>query len=466
MQIPIYEGCYVDGAADIRSSYPINLQPVHKKTGYSDGYLRTVDGVTRFGATPGRDRGGINWNGVLYRACSNKLCSIDANGNATELGDIGDNGKDVNFTFSFDRLALSSGGVLWYYQPSTGLTSVTDPDVGTVNTVLFMDGYFVVTDGTTIAVTELNNPYSVNPLKYGSAEESPDPINQLLRISGQLVAVGTLTCEFFQDIGGSLFPFQRLPNALIERGSVGANAVCLYNQTFAFVGNGVNEAPAVYLAGPGTTGKVSTREIDILLAAMSEAERTTLKIEAIVEKNQQKLLIHGPIETFVYDVSATAEFGQSIWFRLRSGNQGELPYRARNFIRAYDAWICGDIEANQTGRADGSLTSQFDVAVPFQFDTTFGFNDANGALFHSVELTHKPGAPGADAVYFHSYSDDGQTFSMPRRSQVVSPGQTLRRAIWFSCGLMRSARVLRFSGVNTVPDSFAALNANVEKLTV
>jgi hypothetical protein len=225
---------------------------------------------------------------------------------STTLGDIGDNGKDAVFTYSMDRLGIASNGILWYYNLATGLTSVVDPDIGVVNWVLWIDGYFAVTDGTTIAVTELADPYAVNPLKYGSAEESPDAINSLLKISGQLVAVGGLTCESFQNIGGSLFPFQRLPNALIERGSVGPYATTLYNQSYAFVGRGENEAPAVYLAGPGTTAKISTREIDLLLAAVTVAQWASLKLEARVDKAAQYLYVHLPTLTCVYDISATA----------------------------------------------------------------------------------------------------------------------------------------------------------------
>lgn len=466
MQIPIYEGIYVDAVADFRSSYPINLQPVPKKTGFSDGYLRTIEGVGVFGTTPGRNRGGINWNNVLYRACGSKLVSINAAGVSTTIGDIGDNGKDAVFTYSFDRLGIASNGILWYYQTTTGLlTSVTDPDVGTVNYVLWIDGYFAVTDGTTIAVTELVDPYAVNPLKYGSAEESPDAINSLLKISGQMCAVGRLTCEFFQNIGGTLFPFQRLPNALIERGSVGPYATALYNQTFAFVGNGENEAPAVYLAGPGDTIEISTREISTLLAAVATADWASLKIETRVDKASQMLYVHLPTLTCIYDISATALFGRPLWFYASSGTAGELPYRCRDFIRVYDKWICGDTQANQTGQVIASASTQFGSRVPWQFDTTFGFNQGFGSIFHQVELHHKPGSPGSTAVIWHQYSDDGQTWSMRKPASLIVPGGRLTRTTWFGNGLMRDARVLRFNGTNDVPDSFAALTANVEALS-
>lgn len=464
MQIPIYEGIYVDAAADFRTSYPINLIPTPKKTGFSDGYLRTAEGVVLFGAIPGRDRGGVVWNGVLYRACGSSLCSIAADGTATVLGDIGDNGNDAVFTFSFDRLGIVSNNSLWYYQPSSGVTRLTDVDAGTVIYAVFVDGYFVITDGITIAVTDLNDPFAVNPLKYGSAEESPDPIVGLLHISGQLVAVGTLTAEFFQNIGGNLFPFQRITNALIERGATGSYAFTRYNQTFAFVGNGANEAPGVYLAAPGSSVKISTREIDILLAAAGAAALVSARIEARVDKAMQLLYVHLPAQTLVYDINATALFAVPIWFVLSSGVDGASAYRCRNFVRAYDKWVCGDRTAQQTGYLVNDRTTQFGQRVPWQFDTVFAFNQGFGSLFHQIELSHKPGAPGSTAVIWHQWSDDGEVFGMLRQAQPTGPGQTLVRAIWMGLGLMRSSRVLRFRGVNDTPDSFAALTANIEPL--
>lgn len=467
MQIPIYEGIYVDAVADFRTSYPQNLIPTPKKTGFSDGYLRTAEGAALFGATPGRDRGGIQWNGVLYKACGSKLVRIDAAGVATTIGDIGDNGVDAVFTFSVDRLGIASNGILWYYQTTTGvLDRVVDPDIGIVNFVLWIDGYFAVTDGTTIAVTDLTDPYAVNPLKYGSAEESPDRINSLLHISGQMVANGGLTNEFFQNIGGNLFPFQRLPNALIERGSCGTFATCLYNQTFAFVGNGINEAASVYIAGPGSTASIATREIDILLSELTDAQRALIKIETRVDKKMQLLYVHLPTKTMVYDINATVLFGIPIWFILNSGADGELPYRCRNFVYVYSKWTCGDQQANQTGYLVTNVTTQYGQVVPWQFDTTFGFNQGFGSIFHEVELHHKPGAAGAIATVWHSWSDDGQTFSALRPAMPTGQGQTLIRAIWLIGRLMRDASVLRFKGMNSTPDSFGALTANVEPLRV
>mgnify|MGYP002141857631 FL=1 len=48
MQIPILNGVYASNIADYRTSFPTNMMPVPKKTGISDGYLRTAPGLELF----------------------------------------------------------------------------------------------------------------------------------------------------------------------------------------------------------------------------------------------------------------------------------------------------------------------------------------------------------------------------------------------------------------------------------
>jgi hypothetical protein len=80
MQIPIVSGIYTNDAADFRTAYPKNLIPVVKQQGITNGYLRPADGIVSLGTGPGLDRGGINWNGVLYRVMGTKLVNIECNG--------------------------------------------------------------------------------------------------------------------------------------------------------------------------------------------------------------------------------------------------------------------------------------------------------------------------------------------------------------------------------------------------
>ena len=116
MQIPILSGIFTDNGPDLRTSYPVNLVPTPKQSGISTGYLRPADGIVANGTGPGADRGGINWQGQVYRVMGTKLVEISSAGAVTILGDVGGpEGELVTFDYSFDLLAIASGGRLYYW---------------------------------------------------------------------------------------------------------------------------------------------------------------------------------------------------------------------------------------------------------------------------------------------------------------------------------------------------------------
>jgi len=147
---------------------------VPKQTGISAGYLRPADGIVEAGTGPGINRGGINWNGSLYRVMGTKLVEIAEDNTVTEIGDVG-SGDRVTFDYGFTYLAVASGGRLYLYDGTT-LTQVTDADLGTVLDVVWVDGYYMTTDGEFLVVTDLDDPFAVNPLKYGSSEADPEKL--------------------------------------------------------------------------------------------------------------------------------------------------------------------------------------------------------------------------------------------------------------------------------------------------
>ena len=225
MQVPILSGIYADNKAQVRTSYPVNMIPVPVRSGISNGYLRPGYGLVQQGVGPGADRGGIEWRGVMYRVMGTKLVSINAAGVSSVLGDVG-LGAWCSFDYSFDRLSISSGGRLYYWNGST-LTQVTDADLGPSIDHVWVDGYFMSTDGTSLVVTELTDPTQVNPLKYGSSEVDPDPIVCVLKLRGEIYAGNRHTIEVFANVGGDFFPFSRVDGAQVHRGVIGTHAACV-----------------------------------------------------------------------------------------------------------------------------------------------------------------------------------------------------------------------------------------------
>ena len=465
MQIPILNGIYTDNGPDIRTSYPVNLVPVPKKSGISNGFLRPGDGLVANGTGPGIDRGGINWNGVCYRVMGTKLVTVASNGAVTVLGDVGGPVNTlVSFDYSFDRLAIASGGRLYYWNGA--LTQVTDPDLGAVLDVVWVDGYFMTTDGEFLVVTELTDPTQVNPLKYGSSEVDPDPVVALLKLRNEVYALNRNTIEVFDNVGGDFFPFQRIDGAQIQKGVVGTFACCVYLEAVAFLGSGRNEEPGIYLGANATAQKISTQEIDQVLLQFTEAQLAQVKLETRNDKNHQHLYVHLPDRTIVYDAAASEALGEQVWFTLTTSTVGFSQYRARNLVWAYDKWLVGDPQSSTIGYMVDTTGEHWGQIVRWEFGTIIAYNEGNGAIFHELELVALTGrvALGKDPIISTSYSVDGQSWSQDRPIRVGTTGNTRKRLAWFQQGHMRNWRIQRFRGDTQAHLSFARLEAQIEGL--
>jgi len=465
MQIPILNGIYTDNGPDILTSYPVNLVPVPKKSGISNGFLRPGDGLVANGAGPGIDRGGINWNGTCYRVMGTKLVTVASDGAVTVLGDVGGPVNTlVTFDYSFDRLAIASGGRLYYWNGA--LTQVTDPDIGTVLDVVWVDGYFMTTDGTSLVVTELTDPTQVNPLKYGSSEVDPDPVVALLKLRNEIYALNRNTIEVFDNVGGDFFPFQRIDGAQIQKGVIGTFGCCVYLETVAFLGSGRNEQPGIYLGANASAQKISTQEIDILLLNYTEAQLATVKLEARNDKNHQHLYVHLPDRTVVYDAAASEALGEQVWFTLTTSQVGFSQYRARNLVWAYDKWLVGDPQSSTIGYMVQDIGSHWGQIVRWEFGTLIAYKEGNGAIFNELELVALTGrvALGTDPIISTSYSVDGLAWSQDRPIRVGTTGSTKKRLAWFQQGHMLNWRIQRFRGDTQAHLSFARLEAQIEAL--
>lgn len=466
MQVPILNGIYTDGVADFRTTYPRNMVPVPKQQGISEGYLRPAEGIVEFGAGPGVDRGGINWNGACYRVMGTKLVRIDSDGATTILGGVGGTGQ-CTLDYSFDRLAISSGGKLYYWKDNV-LSRVTDADLGTVVDFLWIDGYFMTTDGANLVVTELNDPYSVNPLKYGSSEADPDPIKGLVKLRNEVYACNRNTIEVFQNVGGDLFPFQRIEGAYMQRGVVGTYAVAMFLENLAFLGGGRNEAPAVWIGSNGQTQKISTREIDQILLEYTEEQLATVVMEVRVTNGHQFLYMHLPDQTWVYDGSGSQVVSEPVWFQLTTGLTGLGTYRARNFVWCYNKWLCGDPTTGKHGYLTANISSHYGEVNGWDFGTVILYNEGRGAIFHELELVCLTGRVAADVdpTIWTSYTVDGEVWSQEKPRTAGKRGETLKRITWMQQGYMRNWRCQKFRGNSDTHISVARLEATIEGLNV
>jgi hypothetical protein len=467
MQIPIINGIYTNSSSDFRTAYPINLVPVPKEQGISKGYLRPAEGIDYVTEGPGVDRGGIWWNGAMYRVMGTKLVKILTDTlSVIVIGDVGGSGQ-VRFDYSFDYLAIGTSGQLWLYNGTT-LARITDPDLGTVVDFLWVDGYFMATDGQYLIVTELNDPFSVDPLKYGSSESDPDPVVALLKLRNEVYAINRNTIEVFNNIGGENFPFARVAGAQIMRGTVGTRTCCIYMESIAFMGGGRNESIAIWIISSAISAKISTREIDQILAEYDESVLSQVLMESRVDQGFRQLYIHLPDKTLVYEGAASATVEEPVWFILSSGLTETSQYKAKNLVWAYNGWYVGDPQSSNIGILNFQNSSHWGSEVAWEFLTEIVYNEGNGVIFHEIELVVLTGRSetGTRSTVYTSWSTDGMTWSQELGCRTGAIGRRNDRVSWIRQGFMRNWRVQRFRGTSSSHTSFVRLEARVEPLSL
>lgn len=446
--IPLLGGMVANGQAEFVESVPLNLEPIAIDNKISTGQFRAPAGLVAHSTGPGPDRGAIIWNGRHFRVMGTKLVEVGVG----VVGDVGGSGP-VAMDYGFDRLSIASDQKLFYLD-ANGLSQVTDTDLGRVNDALWVDGYFMTTDGSYIVVTELSDPTKVEPLKYGSAEEDPDMITGLIKIRGEVYANGRYTTEVLQNVGGNGFPFAVVDGATIPYGCVSPSAKCPFNESFAFVGSARNEALGVYVAGSGTAVKLSTRALDRALAAIPDP--TVIELEAWAFLDEKRLLVHLPDETWVYCDGASRQVSQRIWYR-----RTRCP---RNAVEQNGQWFA------TIGSAIGTLSSDVSTilgdAAEWKFDTPFAHADGSAYILGSIELVGLPGRMpfGEKASAYFSYSVDGETWSRERMIPLGVAGQRRRRMVWRPNCRVPNYATFRFRGHDAAMPGITKIECDIEPL--
>jgi hypothetical protein len=450
-------GVYADAGRDFRTSYPRNIEPIPKRTGISEGYLRTSQGIVEFATGPGIDRGGIEWRGTCYRVMGTKFVSVARDGTVVEIGDVGTGGT-VTMDYGFDYLAIASGGRLYLYDGAT-LTQNTDADLGVALSVCWLGGYFVTTDGENIVTTELTDKFAVSAFKYGSSEVDPDPVQTVLRLSDEIYAVNRHTIEAFANVGGQFFPFQVIQGTQIYRGAVGTHAACVFMGGIAFVGSGRDEEAGVYLLTGGGDAKISTREIDLLLQEVPEVAQGDIICEVRKYEGREVLYVHLPKRTLCFDGAATQAVGQPAWFEVVT----DQTYRARHFVYCYGQFICGDPLDARLGTMSSEIGTHWGLPVVWEFMTPIAYGEGNGFFIDQIDLVALTGATqfGADAVIEMDYTEDGELFSAKQPKSLGSIGDRRAPIRWLKQGRADEWRAYRFRGDSNARLSIARLDAKL-----
>ena len=333
--ITLIKGDKIGIETDYRDNLPVNMYAVEKDILGASGYMTDFPGLTSFASVNGFDRGGVyNDNQAEhYRVSGDKMVSVSRTGAVTNLGTI-IGSEQAAMPYSFNTQAVIATGNMFLYDSTNGFRQVLDSDLGSPIDCVWVDGYYFLTDGEYIYHTDLTDESAIDPLKYATAEFMPDKSLGVAKTQDNKVIVfGRYSIEYFVNVATGNFAFERVETRAQKIGIVATHAKCEAGTSFYFVGGRKNEAISVFAMGVGQSEKVSTREIDKVLAQYSEPQLSDIRMETLEFFGTRFVLIHLPNEVLCLNDTILRSLGiNHAWTILKSDAKGDIKYRGINSV--------------------------------------------------------------------------------------------------------------------------------------
>lgn len=476
--LPIGFGFYKSSVTPFASQRCINWMPVAAEgPSLSGQMLKQMPGIDLFGTLPKTgNRGAHVMAGIPYFVNDDTLYSMAADGASTVIGTITGAGRVSMADNGVYLVVVVPGSLSYTYNKDTNtFAQITDLDFRPSDTVRFKDGYFTFTssDGKVFFNSALNDPTSYNALDFGTAEIDPDAIISQEVDHNELFILGAETIEIFQNVGGTGFPFQRISGANISKGCHAKFGVVKFDNTFSFIGGGFNERTGIWkVSGSSSAAKISTDAIDSEIQKFTSEEISSAFADTMAIDGQ--ILAFYTFEstriesrTFVYNATASALSGSSVWFELSTGFTGGR-WDAQSVVRAYGKILAAD---SATGRV-GAMNSEtfLDYGQPnLRQMTTTPFSQQGAPMFSgSLKVLFESGLGltsgfGSNPVAAMDFSDDGgYIFSSQTTRRIGKIGEYGRESVWNRQGRFPVSRIIRISVSDPVRANLIQMGATPE----
>ncbi|SAL10491.1 Phage stabilization protein [Caballeronia turbans] len=195
LPVPLMTGGTVTtDSGSVEGDFAVNLRLRQIPTKDKPGTCTSHGGLTQWVAssqTGESDRGGILWNGLMYRVQGSSVYSYDANGVRTGIGTVANDGLKVRLDYTFDNLIIVSAGKLYYYAPDGygQITSVAIASGGTgyaVNDTITLGalGLYATLKVTAVSGGAITSAQVVTSFPYLNKFRPVNPIPQTLSSGG------------------------------------------------------------------------------------------------------------------------------------------------------------------------------------------------------------------------------------------------------------------------------------------
>ena len=384
-------------------------------------------------ATTGKTvpRGALLVGASLYAAFSGNVSRFDSSGAQTNVGSLAGSAK----VFWARNLKNPTPDVV-VVDPDNGAFVVTassvasypDADLPAVNSVCFIDGYFMFTTGDGRCFASALNDVAINASTFITAEGKPDGLLRAIAFT-ELYLAGPDSIEVWHDTAepAPAFPFSRL--TVIRKGIIGRYAISGFENGIDAGIMFVGSDKVVYALDGYTPRPISTPDVNRAIGDFIEGggSGATIEMFPYVVGGHRCIVMRCPAWTWVFDIDTAS------WFERQS--YLAATWRATGSVNAFDRWITGDamtgnlVEVSAYARDElgGPLMWTVESGPVSGFPNRMAVTQATFDLAQGVGVAIGADPTQTDPSVAISHSDDGgATWSAPRirklGRQAESPG--------------------------------------------
>jgi hypothetical protein len=470
MKTTILGSSYVARSVNAADNRMVNLYPeIVPEGGKEAAFLQRAPGL-RLLATVGTGpiRGLNSFDGNLYVVSGESLYKVDSTYAVTLLGTVSGSSAPVSMANNGTQLFVACNGPSFVYNSSTlAFGAITDPDFPGALTVSYLDGYFVFIEPSSqrVWVTALNDPTSIDPLDFASAEGDPDGLVSSIVDHSQVWLFGTSSVEVWYNSGNADFPLQRIEGAFNEIGCAATFSVAKLDNSLYWLGQDARGQGIIYRANGYTGQRVSTHAVEWQIQQYDDLS------DAVAYTYQQDghsfyvLNFPSANATWVYDVATQAWHERAGWIN------GSFVRHRGNCQTFFNQTITlGDYQ-------NGNIYA-FDMEVYADYDRVqkwlrtwralpTGQNNLKRTVQHTLQLDCETGVglvsgQGSDPQVMLRWSDDaGHTWSNEHWSGMGAIGQYGRRVFWRRLGMTTKLRDRVYEASGTDPVKVTIVGAEL-----
>lgn len=460
-QIPIIKGDRAGEATEWRDNLLQNMYGVPRAIQGAQAYIKSFYGLAEVAVGEGVDRG-ATWNerfNTHYRVSGSQLITVGVTGDINNLGHIAGITR-ASLPYSFNTQGIVSGGRFYLHnQENNILTEVLSPNLGEPIDGVWIDGYYVLTDGEYIYNTNIADETQIDPLAYATPEISPDPTLGLGRTQdNKLIVFGRYSTEYFQNIASEDFPFTRLTNRALKTGIVGTHCKVEMLGTWFILGGRKDESPTIQTLSIKGVDSIASREINKILSTYNEQQLATAVLESFEDDGTQFLLARLPSHTLLFNYTYAQKFGVDDAWSILTVNarfNEYMPIANGIFDPRVSRWVFGESDNNRIGILENTTCLYFGEEIEQIFYTPF--IPIETASVDEIEIDTIAGMGSEKTTVFVATSYDAAHFGKEYTMLYGDTGTHNQRFIRHGFGYVRKSISFKFRAVTPSRLAFSKL---------